>query len=135
MKVKVFHYEIVKEIPLTSLNLIPFQKHPRLLVFFNKGTKCVSCKKVGTRLILGKNRRNELHWDVYTSNLTPLTVDHIQPKSKGGGEELENKQPMCCWCNFKKGNGTPRYTPMLNVGHTCKWPRTKNNISHSKKKK
>jgi len=119
MKVGVFHYEIVKEIPLRSLNLKPFKNHRRLKVFFNKGCKCVSCDKTGTRLILGRGGNN-LHWDVYTSDLIPITVDHIIPKSKGGGEELENKQPMCHFCNSTKGNGDK-----LNglYGHFCNWPR------------
>lgn len=94
----IFKYKFVKEIPLTSLNLKHFQNHHRLKVFCQKGTKCVNCNKVGTRLILG-NGRGQLHWDIYTDDGKPITVDHIIPKSKGGGEELENKQPMCYYCN------------------------------------
>jgi 5-methylcytosine-specific restriction endonuclease McrA len=33
-----------------------------------------------------------------------MTRDHIQPKSKGGPETLENMQTMCTRCNGKKGN-------------------------------
>lgn len=100
---KVFHYKILKEKPIGDLHT--FSSHHRLRVFHHKGTTCVTCGKIGTRLIKGEGRGN-VHWDIYTDDLYPLTVDHIIPKSLGGGEELENKQPMCAGCNFKKGNGT-----------------------------
>lgn len=100
--VKVFHYEIISERPLDKL--LDFHSHRRLKVFLHKGTKCVSCDRVGTRLIQGQGRGG-IHWDVYTDDLYPLTVDHIIPRSKGGSDELENLQPMCAECNTGKGNG------------------------------
>lgn len=118
LKVKRFNYTVIKEIPLTSLNLKYFKNHKRLKVFYHKGTQCVECNKKGTRLILGLSSNGQLHWDVYTKDLCPITVDHIIPKSKGGSEELSNKQPMCTYCNSKKGNGDTNCG-----GHFCKWPR------------
>lgn len=32
-----------------------------------------------------------------------LTIDHICPRSKGGGDEMENLQTLCRSCNSKKG--------------------------------
>lgn len=34
-----------------------------------------------------------------------LTLDHITPTSKGGGNEAENLQTMCRSCNSRKGAG------------------------------
>jgi hypothetical protein len=100
---KVFHYKILKERLLADLNTL--SSHPRLRVFYHKGTTCVTCGKIGTRLIQGEGR-GRTHWDIYTDDLYPLTVDHIIPKSLGGSDDLDNLQPMCAGCNFKKGNGT-----------------------------
>jgi 5-methylcytosine-specific restriction endonuclease McrA len=98
-----FHYEILETKPLTFLE--EFKDHRRLQVFHEKGCKCVKCGVEGTRLALGKANNGSLHWDVYTDDFYPLTVDHIIPKSKGGPDHIDNYQPMCYLCNTKKGNG------------------------------
>jgi hypothetical protein len=103
MKVQVFHYQILQEAPLSDL--VNFKEHRRLRVFYHKGAKCVTCDKLGTRLILGKDGGGTTHWDLYTEDLYPLTVDHIVPKSLGGSSEIDNLQPMCSGCNTIKGNG------------------------------
>lgn len=38
-----------------------------------------------------------------------LTIDHIVPKSKGGGNELSNYQTLCGKCNNKKGTSRTDY--------------------------
>lgn len=105
--VKVFRYKIYKEEPID--NLEKYKEHRRLKVFYYKGTKCVNCERVGTRLIHTKDRFGNTHIDVYTDDLHPITVDHIVPKSKGGSNRLKNLQPMCSDCNREKGDGERVY--------------------------
>lgn len=38
-----------------------------------------------------------------------LTVDHVVPLSKGGGNGIENIQPLCHGCNVKKNDQTIDY--------------------------
>jgi len=97
-----FHYEIKEVRPIEALE--EFKDHRRLKIFHQKGCKCVSCGIEGEVLALGEGRGG-LHWDVYTEDFYPLTVDHTKPKSLGGTDDLDNLEPMCCLCNWTKGDG------------------------------
>ena len=56
------------------------------------------------------NRHNILKRDdnkcVYCGSKERLTLDHVIPKSKGGGNTWENLVTCCFSCNFKKDNKT-----------------------------
>ncbi|WP_404783867.1 HNH endonuclease [Altericista sp. CCNU0014] len=41
-----------------------------------------------------------------------LTLDHVMPKSRGGGDSWENIVTACVKCNVKKGNRTPQEARM-----------------------
>jgi 5-methylcytosine-specific restriction endonuclease McrA len=51
-----------------------------------------------------------------------LTVDHIIPKSKGGGNSWENLVTACAECNCKKANRTPQEAGMKLVKNPLKPP-------------
>lgn len=42
----------------------------------------------------------------------PLSIDHILPRSRGGGDVWENVTTACLPCNVRKGNRTPREAGM-----------------------
>ena len=131
MRAQFFHYKIIETKPLSDL--AKFHDHPRLRVFFRKGCKCVACGIEATQLGLGLAPNNGgKHWDLYTDNFYPLTVDHIYPRSRGGSDALDNLQPMCYKCNQSKG---AKVIGMLDenannilgmLDSFCKWPRTPN---------
>ena len=62
-------------------------------------------------------RRNLLERDRHTCQYCSykgeqLTLDHIVPRSRGGGDSWENLVAACVRCNVKKGNRTPREANM-----------------------
>ncbi|CAN1213189.1 HNH endonuclease [Tumidithrix helvetica PCC 7403] len=62
-------------------------------------------------------RRNILHRDNHSCQYCSytgddLTLDHVIPKSRRGGETWDNIVTACVRCNVKKGNRTPKEASM-----------------------
>jgi 5-methylcytosine-specific restriction endonuclease McrA len=62
-------------------------------------------------------RKNILHRDSHSCQYCgytgdDLTLDHVVPRSRGGGEHWENMVTACVRCNIKKGNRTPKEANM-----------------------
>ena len=49
---------------------------------------------------------------LYCGSPHDLTIDHIIPRSKGGGESWDNLATACQSCNTKKGNRSPEEAGM-----------------------
>jgi 5-methylcytosine-specific restriction endonuclease McrA len=69
------------------------------------------------RIMSHKPSRNLIHKrDNYTCQYCKckenLTVDHVIPASRGGGNDWSNLVSCCTLCNAKKGNRTPREAGM-----------------------
>lgn len=60
----------------------PISARKRVGVFARDGYKCVICGDADPE---------------------QLSVDHIVPRSKGGGDELDNLRTLCMPCNLRKG--------------------------------
>lgn len=62
-------------------------------------------------------RRNLLHRDSHTCQYCghsgdDLTLDHVMPRSRKGGDTWDNIVTACVRCNVKKGNRTPKEARM-----------------------
>jgi len=49
---------------------------------------------------------------MYCGARTSLTVDHVIPRSKGGGSDWENIVASCAPCNRRKGDRLPQQINM-----------------------
>jgi hypothetical protein len=87
---------------------------PRYPVYAKYGVKCAHCELEGLFFAVEKSfaqNTDKYHLNLYGINKygeeVMITVDHIRPKSKGGEDNLDNKQPLCIFCNGKKGDKIP----------------------------
>lgn len=75
---------------------------------FRDSLECAACGLKGTKMILEMSQNDKSpHFNLYAqenNKLVLMTKDHIQPKSKGGKNILQNYQTYCCICNNLKAN-------------------------------
>ena len=56
--------------------------------------------------------KRDQHQCVYCGSNKDLTLDHVMPKSRGGGNDWTNLVTSCFKCNLRKGNRTPEEAKM-----------------------
>ena len=61
------------------------------------------------RIVLSRRNimKRDRHTCQYCGSKKGLTLDHVLPRSRGGGDSWENLVTACDHCNVKKGNRTP----------------------------
>lgn len=87
---------------------IPLPSIVRLLYYVSKGRKHVALTK--KNVILRDD--GKCGYCGKREDLNMLTVDHIQPVSRGGKSTWENLISCCRLCNSRKGNRTPEEAKM-----------------------
>jgi len=73
----------------------------RRSVLARDGYTCVYC---GARI--GDRRRGQI------ATRTDFTLDHLIPRSRGGGNSWSNTACACRWCNHRKADRTPHEAGM-----------------------
>jgi 5-methylcytosine-specific restriction endonuclease McrA len=66
------------------------------------------------KVVLSKENifRRDKHQCAYCDSRYHLTIDHVQPKSRGGRDTWENLVAACMRCNSRKGDRTPEEAGM-----------------------
>ena len=122
-----FGYKIIKSLPLEE-GIEYVLSLPRKTNFSRKHIMaelasinpiCVCCGIEATKFCLGQSKDSGLHWDLYSEDDVALSLDHIQPKSKGGKNNLGNSQIMCTECNSLKANKPERIIGYKMVLDAC----------------
>lgn len=85
-------YLLPTVIRLRQFVRVPYKQMPltRRNLFHRDGHRCQYCGYSGDR----------------------LSVDHVIPRSRGGGDTWDNVTTACLPCNVRKGNRTPREAGM-----------------------
>lgn len=84
-----------------------------LLVFIKKGTACIECGIKGTiyQAFEAPGKQGYVKLNLYAQRVDGswvlMTADHTIPRSAGGGNFLDNLEPMCMDCNYTKGSTLP----------------------------
>jgi hypothetical protein len=83
--------------------------HTKRIVYEKLGISYDHCRKLANQVISDDALRNQVferdQWHCKSCGATErLSVDHIVPVVKGGGNELENLQTLCLSCNSSKGS-------------------------------
>ena len=81
---------VIRLVTYVSVPRTAQRKISRRALFARDGWRCVYCGDTGGR----------------------LTLDHVVPRSKGGGSEWENVVTSCAPCNLRKGNRLPHEIEM-----------------------
>lgn len=110
MKNKNHNFLIVKEYTIEEgIEICKKSKSKRLKSLSKlseQSTKCnnPTCNVIGTKFCIGTDKAGNNHIDLYSEDMTMITIDHIMPKSKGGKNTIDNYQLLCKPCNELKGD-------------------------------
>ena len=78
------------------------------LVSYVKVPRAAHRRKITRRAVFARD-----DWTCqYCGSRAQLTVDHVIPRSKGGGSSWENIVAACAPCNRRKGDALPRQAGM-----------------------
>ena len=74
--------------------------------------KYINYRSKGIRVNRHRVFKRDNHQCLYCGSQKELTIDHVQPRSRGGRNTWTNLVTCCSKCNHKKGNKTPEEANM-----------------------
>ena len=81
---------------------------PRMQTHIQKDNMCLHCGLSTTHFAIQLgDKQTTPHinaWYLSNDKKVLMTSDHIIPKSKGGLDDISNRQVLCKHCNIKKGD-------------------------------
>lgn len=100
-----------KSIKYKDINGFTVKLSSQRYATFKNSISCVKCGITGSFFAIERPfvpANAKYHLNLYaideSGNEVLMTKDHIQPKSKGGRNDITNYQTMCYKCNLEKGN-------------------------------
>jgi 5-methylcytosine-specific restriction endonuclease McrA len=113
--------DFLEHVPLDNKSKLPLNKEyfgqsvrmsrERYKVFAMNGTQCKKCGRRGTIAAIQKHTSQQAkncHVNIYgysrDGRKFMMQIDHIIPRARGGPNTIENKQPLCSFCNNKKAD-------------------------------
>ena len=107
---------------------------PSVLILrrYIRPTFCRTVRLSRQNLFIRDEYRCQYCHDVFAKK--NLTIDHVQPQSKGGGNSWKNLVTACSKCNCKKADRTPAQAGMRLYKNPVrpKWPLSEGNVATSR---
>ena len=81
---------------------------PKMQTHIQKDNRCLYCNLFTTHFAIQyihNSKKPHINaWNLSNNYRVLMTSDHIIPSSKGGLDDITNRQVLCAYCDSKKGD-------------------------------
>lgn len=97
--------EVIAVLPFEHISM--YYNYKKVGKIRRLGGRCACCFAEAKHFLLlvdKSNPQGKGRFALYTDTYDELTIDHIVPKHRGGGNSMDNYQVLCLFCNRTKGS-------------------------------